>query len=97
MILLGVVVIRQKICDNEAGFEYLFHDYIVKGYSVQEYVQNGVIIRLASMITIDNGHFINNIIIQSDKDRGFSSTNLILFIYNVNTYNKENALPVTSR
>ena len=64
---------------------------------MQEYVQNGVIIRLASMITIDNGHFINNIIIQSDKDRGFSSTNLILFIYNVNTYNKENALPVTYR
>ena len=92
-----MIVIRWKICDNEAGFEYSFHDYIVKGYSVQEYVQVGVIIRLASRIVIDNGHFINNIIIQSNKDRGFSSTNLILFIYNVNTYNKENDLPVTSR
>ena len=55
MHLLGMMMIRWKIADNEAGYEYSFHDYIVKGYTSQDHVQVGTVIQLASRIINDNG------------------------------------------
>ena len=51
-------------------------------------IQVGAIIQLASRIIDDNGLDIKKIILQSDNASGFSSSNLIPFIDNMNSYNK---------
>ena len=71
----------------------MFHDYIVKGHSSQDYIYFEVIIQLTSRMIHDTELFINNIIIQSDNASGFSSTNLIPCKYNINNFNKESDLP----
>ena len=97
MSLLGMMMIRWNIADDKIGYEYSFHDYVVKGYISQDHVQVGAIIQLASRITNDNGLEIQNIMIQSDNASGISSINLIPFIYEMNSYNKRKKLPVISR
>ena len=97
MSLLGMMMIRWNIADDKIGYEYSFHDYVVKGYISQDHVHVGAIIQLASRIINDNGLEIQNIIIQSDNASGFSSINLIPFIYNMNSYNKKKKLLVISR
>lgn len=97
MRLLGIMMIRWKIADDEMGYEYSFHDYVVKGYISQDHVQVGAIIQIASRIINGSGLKIQNIIIQSDNASRFSSINLIPFINNMNSYNKKKKLPVISR
>ena len=92
MSLLGMMMIRWNIADDKIGYEYSFHDYVVKGYISQDHVHVGAIIQLASRIINDNGLEIQHIIIQSDNASGFSSINLIPFICNMNSYNKEKKL-----
>ena len=63
MSLLGMMMTRWKIGDNEAGYEYSFHDYVVKGYTSHNHVQVGFIIQLAFRIIDDNGLDIKRIIL----------------------------------
>ena len=44
MRLLGMMMIRWKIGDNEAGCENSLNNYVVKGYTAQNYIQVGAII-----------------------------------------------------
>ena len=69
MILLGMTTIRWKIGDNEAGYEYSCHDYVVKEYKSQNHIQVGAMIQLASRIINDNNLDIqsNTVYIQYEK------------------------------
>ena len=60
--LLRIIMTRWKIRDNEAGYEYSFHDYVVKGHTSQNHIQIGAIIQLVSRIIHDNGLDIKKII-----------------------------------
>ena len=97
MSLLGMMIICWKKGENEAGYEYSFHDYIVKEYISHNHIQVGAIIRLASRIINDNGLDIKTIFFQSDNASGFSSSNVITFIFNLNSCNKKNNVLVISR
>ena len=44
MSLLGIMEIRWKVDGEVSGFEYLFVDYVIKGYSGQDHVQVAYII-----------------------------------------------------
>ena len=46
MRLLGMMMIRWKIGNNEAGCENSLNNYVVKGYTSQNKIQVGAIIRL---------------------------------------------------
>ena len=47
MSLLGFMEIRWKVDGEVSGFEYLFVDYVTKGYSGQDHVQVAAVIQQA--------------------------------------------------
>ena len=90
MSLLGIMEVRQKSDIEDEGFEYMFQDYVIKGYTSQYVVQVSSIIQL-TVRTIDERHDgVNNTILQSDNSTCCASTNYVPFIYKLNTELREN-------
>ena len=44
---MGMTEVRWKVDRNYSGFEQLFFDYAVMGYSGQDHVQVGAVVQLA--------------------------------------------------
>ena len=47
MSLLGIMEIRWEVNGEVSGFEYLFVDYVVKGYSGPDHVQVSTLIQVS--------------------------------------------------
>ena len=85
MSLLGIMEIRWKVDGEVSGYEYSFVDYVMKGYSGQDSLQVSAVIQLAVDTVQDRHPASKKFIIQSDNASGFSSQELIPFIFDMNT------------
>ena len=56
MSLLGIMEIRWKVDGEVSGFEYSFVGYVIKGYSVHDYVQVAAVIQLSVDTSQDRHH-----------------------------------------
>ena len=84
MRLLGIMEIRWKVDGQVSGFEYLYFDYVIKEYSGQDQVQVAAVIQLAVDTVQDRHPSAKKVIIHSDNASGFTSQELIRFIFNIN-------------
>ena len=82
---LGFIEIRWKVDGDVSGFEYLFVDCVIKGYSFQYHVQVAAVIHLDVDKLQYHHPAAKEIIIQSDNASGFASQEIIPFIFNINT------------
>ena len=73
MVLLGIMEIRWKFDGEVSGFEYLFFDCVIKGYSSQDHMQVAAVIQLAADTVQDHHPDAKNVMIQSDNASGFAS------------------------
>ena len=73
MSLLGFMEIRWKVDGDVSEFEYSFVDYLIKGYSLQDNMQEESVIQLDVDTVKDVNPVAKNVIIQSDNASGFAS------------------------
>ena len=83
MNLLGIVEIRWRVDGEVSVSEYSFVDYVIKGYSNQDHVQVAAVIQLAVDTVQYHYPSEKKVIINSDNAIGFSSQELILFVFNM--------------
>ena len=77
--------IRWKVDGEVSGFEYLFVDYVIKGYSGQDHVQVAYIIQLALDTVQYQNPATKKVTIHSNNASSCVSQELILFVFNMRT------------
>ena len=77
--------VRWKVDGEISAIEQSFVDYIIRGYYDQDHAQVVAVIQLYVDTVQDYHTSTKEVIIQSDIASGFSSQELIPFMFNMNT------------
>ena len=88
MSFLGTMVVHWVVDkDNIGWYEYLFFDYVFKGYSGQDHIQVASALKVITQEVKKAIPLVDSIIIQSDNSNCFASQQLIPFIHYLNEEN----------
>ena len=97
MSMLGTMIISWTDDDKQAGFNFHFWDFILKGYTSQDNTQVAAVVQLIVKRVKECLPNVNKIIFQSDNATCFASQELIPYIYHLNIQSKEKKLPTISK
>ena len=89
MSLLGAMIIEGSHLSDEFTLKYSFEDYVVKGYTGQDNIQVGALVKLIINRIIDTRPQIKKICLQSDNASCFCAKDLIPYIYFLNSDKKD--------